>query len=60
MLEKNRVLEELTDASGSTRLAIEKEYQKRINKALLKEGNRMRGKIHVILDRHLVKIDETI
>ena len=30
------------------------------NEALLKEGNRMRGKIHVILDRHLVKIDETI
>ena len=30
------------------------------NETLQAEGNRMRGKIHVILDRHLVKIDETI
>ena len=30
------------------------------NETLQAEGNRMRGKIHIILDKHLVKIDETI
>ena len=30
------------------------------NETLQAEGNRMRGKIHIILDKHLVKIEETI
>ena len=39
---------------------ISKMQNSQKNEALQEEGNRMRGKIHVILDRHLVKIEETI
>ena len=55
MATKNhQIVEETADIVEQRRLRNESK-----NRTLQEEGERMKGKIHIILDRHVAKIDET-